>query len=538
LKMFKSYFYFYRFVLENTSELENSEIKDIYTQEKNKLFLSIPTADYPFRHLIINSSPQLSSIIIKKEHHKAKKNFKNFLEEFLPLTIEKIEICNDDRILRFSLTADFQMYFAIMGSKTNVYFLSRDLSFSFRKSDTENFTRQLQNKNFVTPTKNFRFTERKFNNFTEARERFPFLNKQIQNEYLLRTRFEENDFHLDIVEKICDEIISSDICLAHSPIENSVKIFPETWQTFSEFKILNKYSKINDAVRDFLIFFYRFEKEKKLRKELKNLIENQLEKTANKLNELKNRIEKGSRESEYRLKADLLALNRQRLRKGLREIKLTDFTTGKEILILLDEKLDGQGNIDKYYSKARDEKINFEKSLELYRGYQKKYDELFELRKRLDDISDLKELEFLKKELTKGKVQGTKQNKIKFRHFLIDGKYHVFVGRESKDNDELTFNFAKKNDFWFHARGYPGSHVILRVENKKEPVPKNILKDAASLAAYYSKAKTAGLVPVSYTFRKFVHKRKGMPPGQVLLQKEDTLIVKPEIPKNSEQIFE
>ena len=127
---------------------------------------------------------------------------------------------------------------------------------------------------------------------------------------------------------------------------------------------------------------------------------------------------------------------------------------------------------------------------------------------------------------------------IKFKHYLIEKKYHVFVGKDSVNNDLLTIRFAKQNDFWFHARSVSGSHVVLRIENTKEVVPKNILKKAASLAAYHSKAKTAGVVPVSYTFKKYVIKRKGQPTGQVSLLRENVLLVKPEIPVDTEYLTE
>ncbi|MBT8378807.1 MAG: DUF814 domain-containing protein, partial [Ignavibacteria bacterium] len=103
-------------------------------------------------------------------------------------------------------------------------------------------------------------------------------------------------------------------------------------------------------------------------------------------------------------------------------------------------------------------------------------------------------------------------------------------------NDLLTTKFAKQNDLWFHARSVSGSHVVLRVENTKEAVPKNILKKTASLAAYHSKAKTAGTVPVAYTFKKYVVKKKGDPVGTVHLLREDVLLVKPEIPKDCEYV--
>ena len=138
----------------------------------------------------------------------------------------------------------------------------------------------------------------------------------------------------------------------------------------------------------------------------------------------------------------------------------------------------------------------------------------------------------------KDDVESKDDIKSKFKHYLIDNKYNVFVGKDSKNNDLLTTRFAKQNDFWFHARSVSGSHVVLRVENTKEAIPKNILKNVAALAAYHSKAKTAGTVPVAYTLKKYVIKKKGYPIGTVHLLKEDVLLVKPEIPKGCEFVVD
>ena len=142
----------------------------------------------------------------------------------------------------------------------------------------------------------------------------------------------------------------------------------------------------------------------------------------------------------------------------------------------------------------------------------------------------------LKASLAKGGKPDKDDLKSKFKHYLLEGKYHLFVGKDSQNNDLLTTKFAKQNDYWFHARGVSGSHAVLRVENTKEVIPKNILKAAASISAFHSKAKTAGLVPVSYTFKKYVVKKKGMAPGKVALLREDTVLVHPEIPKNCEYV--
>jgi len=139
---------------------------------------------------------------------------------------------------------------------------------------------------------------------------------------------------------------------------------------------------------------------------------------------------------------------------------------------------------------------------------------------------------------SKQSQQDDKKDKLMFRHFMIENKYHIFVGKDGRNNDLLTTKFAKQNDFWFHARSVSGSHVVLRVENTKEVIPKNILMKTASVAAFYSKAKTSKLVPVTYTLKKYVNKNARHEVGQVTVTKENVLLVKPEIPKDCEAVLE
>jgi predicted ribosome quality control (RQC) complex YloA/Tae2 family protein len=140
--------------------------------------------------------------------------------------------------------------------------------------------------------------------------------------------------------------------------------------------------------------------------------------------------------------------------------------------------------------------------------------------------------------MEKLKIQGDAQHykapEFNFKHYIIDNKYNLYVGKDSKNNDLLTVKFAKQNDYWFHARGVPGSHAVLRTDNSKEAIPKSVLKKAASVAAFHSKAKTSKLAPVSFTFKKYVVKRKGMDAGQVAMLKEDVIMAVPEIPQGCE----
>jgi predicted ribosome quality control (RQC) complex YloA/Tae2 family protein len=101
----------------------------------------------------------------------------------------------------------------------------------------------------------------------------------------------------------------------------------------------------------------------------------------------------------------------------------------------------------------------------------------------------------------------------------------LLVGKNSRQNEEVTFHQASANDTWLHARGVPGAHVIVR--NGGRPVSEVTLREAAALAAYYSQSRLAGSVPVDYTEQRYVRHMKGGGPGMVIYERERTLHVAP-----------
>ena len=124
-------------------------------------------------------------------------------------------------------------------------------------------------------------------------------------------------------------------------------------------------------------------------------------------------------------------------------------------------------------------------------------------------------------------AKAANQNKIPgTRRYLSSDDFEVLVGRAARDNDTLTFKFAKPNDLWLHAADYPGSHVIVRNPTRKE-IPQRTLIEAAQLAAHFSQANKDPKVDVHYTQRKFLSKPKGVAPGLVRLQRFKNITVAP-----------
>jgi predicted ribosome quality control (RQC) complex YloA/Tae2 family protein len=116
---------------------------------------------------------------------------------------------------------------------------------------------------------------------------------------------------------------------------------------------------------------------------------------------------------------------------------------------------------------------------------------------------------------------------VRLFEYTLPGGWRVLVGRSDADNDLLSLRLARPNDWWFHLRGMPGSHVVLRVPPDSAAPDRETLKLAAALAAFHSKAREAGVVAVSATQARNVSKPRGAKPGTVHIQKEIVLKVRP-----------
>ena len=129
--------------------------------------------------------------------------------------------------------------------------------------------------------------------------------------------------------------------------------------------------------------------------------------------------------------------------------------------------------------------------------------------------------------ITESRAEGVKRNIVEYE---LPGGWKVFVGKNDADNDFLSLKMAKLNDFWFHVRGMPGSHVVLRAKPNEEP-DRATLKCGAAVAAFHSKARKGGVVSVSCTSARYVTKPKGAKPGTVHIRKESVFKVRPGLPE-------
>ena len=124
--------------------------------------------------------------------------------------------------------------------------------------------------------------------------------------------------------------------------------------------------------------------------------------------------------------------------------------------------------------------------------------------------------------------RGERSVEPKVWRYELDGGWEVLAGKTNYDNERLSLRVAAPNDYWFHVRSLPGSHVVLLVGDR-EP-ERDVLKRTAAIAAYHSKAREAGVVPVSCTRAKDVTKPRGAKTGTVQIRRETVIKVRPALP--------
>ena len=131
-------------------------------------------------------------------------------------------------------------------------------------------------------------------------------------------------------------------------------------------------------------------------------------------------------------------------------------------------------------------------------------------------------------ELPSGAKEATRRgaSSLPYRTYRSSGELEIRVGRGARHNDDLTFHHSAPDDIWLHARHAAGAHVVLRWRGEGNPPAKD-LAEAAVLAAFHSKARSSGAVPVDWTRRKYVRKPRKAPPGEVLVERARTVFVEP-----------
>lgn len=313
------------------------------------------------------------------------------------------------------------------------------------------------------------------------------------------------------------------------PIEfSSIKINAYSGEDY----VIKEYSSISN-----LLYDYYSQKEKYVRirqksSDIRKVISSAFERANKKFILQEKQLKDSQKKEKYKIYADLLNTYGYSLKGGEKEFICQNYyDNNNEITIPLDENLSATENAKKYYDKyaklGRTKKA-LEMEIEKTKADIEHLSSIIvsiDIAMTENDLSQIKEelaeYGYIKKIISKRKEKIISQP----LHYISSDGFHIYVGKNNYQNEEITFKLAANNDWWFHAKGIPGSHVVLKAENRE--LTDRAYEEAASLAAYYSKARENDKVEVDYLQRKQLKKVTGAAPGFVIYHTNWSLICTP-----------
>jgi predicted ribosome quality control (RQC) complex YloA/Tae2 family protein len=268
--------------------------------------------------------------------------------------------------------------------------------------------------------------------------------------------------------------------------------------------------------------------------DLRRIVSTALERNVKKYQLQQKQMKDADKREKYKLYGELLNVYGYNLEEGATELVCENFyDNNQEIRIPLDPMKSARENSQKYFDKYGKLKRTAEALESLLTETKAQIDHLESIQNSLDIALSADDLVQIKDELMEygfiKKHRSGKKEKIKSKpfHYLSSDGYDMYVGKNNYQNDELTFKFATGNDWWFHAKGIPGSHVI--VKSKDGEMPDRVFEEAGKLAGFYSKGRESDKIEIDYLQKKNVKKPAGSAPGFVVYYTNFSLTIQPDI---------
>lgn len=268
--------------------------------------------------------------------------------------------------------------------------------------------------------------------------------------------------------------------------------------------------------------------------DLRKIVSIHLERDRKKYLLQKKQLADTEKKDKYRIYGEMLHTYGYAASPGDKSIEVTNYYTNEPFVIPLDPTLDAMENAKKYFDKYAKLKRTGDALSSYILETENEIKHLESIETSLSIAETEGDLAAIKEELQEygfiKKHSGKKTNRISKSqplHFVDDNGFHIYVGKNNYQNDQLTFKFATGNDWWFHAKQMTGSHVIVKSENKE--LPDSTYEYAAALAAYYSSGRDNEKVEIDYLQKKNVKKPNGSAPGFVVYYTNYSLVATPSL---------
>ena len=447
---------------------------------------------------------------------------------------DRIVYFDFEKLNQFGDVEKYTLIIEIMGKASNIFLTSKDKILSalyFTSIDVGNRV-IMTGARYTLP-----FEEKKISPLYLENENFPFETETFMEKiegvgraFALECSQDYHTFkkYLSSYKPVMYEIIN------HEKIQKVL-----TYNEFSEFNqkenvTLENERKYFETLNKGLNAYFKTTitsnviSEKK--KNLLKYVDSQIKKFKKIEKNIKVDLKKNENFEKYKNIGDILAANMHQIKYGMKKITVFDFYNNEEVTINLDPLLSPNDNLNFYYNKYNKGKRTISALDSRFLDIQNEIRYFEEIKMFIEKENDFIGIEEIENELNlsnsgnkiKNKIKLNKSKKRELLSFDYKG-FQIFVGRNNKENEEISFSKGQPNDIWMHAKDIPGSHVLILRNNQK--VPDDVLLHAATLACDYSKAKKGDKVTVDYCERKFIKKIKNSKPGNVIYTNFHSLLI-------------
>ena len=547
--MVNNYYTLQALVREWRPDLTGTRVQDVFSQNPNELSVALSGAG---RDWMVRASVQrpMLHLFRVEGYSKARRNVATLFEGAIGRTVADVRIADRDRLVFLDLDDDTVLLWQLFGARANAFHVDPGGTIieAFQSHDEQAGTDAPTPYPAPMPETFTDFEERWNDTRNKARQAVqsavPLFGGALARETLHRAGVEEAEPQdcseadrralFDAAMALCEALE------APSPVIYGAGQFPDAFSLIPlrhrAADPAERFDTVDAAVRSFVRRRLAERHFHRLYDPLEEALESAAEHHRRSAERMEAELQSESRAGRYERWGHLLLAQPDRVPDGAEEVALPDlFADGTPVTIPLEPDLSPIENAQHYYQRARRTRRSREEAkrrLDETRSRAERAEALLDALRAVDTLDGIKQFRSEHETALSSFVDrdDADVDRFPYRRFDLGEGFEVWVGKNARQNHELTFHAAQKYDLWLHAREVPGAHTVLHLPNRDAQPGSRRIHTAAAIAAHYSKAKGSALVPVMVTERKYVTSPKGADPGVVRVDREDVVMVAPGLP--------
>ncbi|HSZ71526.1 MAG TPA: NFACT RNA binding domain-containing protein [Cytophagaceae bacterium] len=506
-----------------SDRLKNSVVDDIYKQTKQSVIFSFSKSDGTTFFLETFFSNEECLLNFPEEQSRSRKAI-SILKEVRAMNVLSVEQAENERTFVIHLEQGWSLVFKWFGRQSNILLWNKGEVVWMLRNKLQNDL--LYNASVWHQPR--QWSEEEFIGKEDDLYQFiPQLGKEVITEWIKYSHWSELTHHEDKWLKVQALLIylkdpTFYILQQNKRARLSLFYFKEEGS-----QVIAQEKNPLKAASLYFQAFYRYNRVEAMREKLAHYFNSRIMGLSRQSTQLAKRIEEFDESLPPQQLADLIMANLHLFVKD-KEMEVFNFYTGETLLVKIKQGMSAADYAGVLYKKSKNrqaEKQNMADRLQQMKTLHGQFELELEALPLADTRTLLAWSEKYLPVSAESKKSKEKETPPEFKEYECQG-FQILIGRNARNNDELTLHFAHKEDLWLHAKDVSGSHVIVK-HKANGTFPKPVVERAAQLAAFYSKRKTDSLCPVMYTLKKYVRKVKGTAPGMVRVGKESVILVEP-----------